>query len=1089
MRIREFSLLVVLGLTWAQGLTGLAPAEKSGRPGAYVTLPFVLEGSGKLTIDIKADRGFTVLSPKRSLALKGRKVLPVTTRIPREALADSIGTITLEASPAGGGKPLILKGRIRVLTVTQVQLSAPTKATAIIGEPYSLRLFVTNLGNRENSVELTARAAAREVLISPNRLVLLPGQSESATVTVLPAGTVSPGYRLLVEIRARSSNDLSVEARRQLLLTYLDARTVRLGTSQDLRLVFSLQSGLVGDYTLQGTKSSFSFGYSVLPSLSGGLSDYIKTSLTSNALNGNESSLVPDAPSRFSLALAANRWDAMVKLAPDNYSLELGSVLGGWQLGSNLSYLDSTGDASFATNLSATSPPRELDLQLSAHYRTNTFNHLEQVSGLYRASLTPSLNLETGLDLNGSAEHQPKAPYVVFPVLRESLSWIDQNLDLRQSYTGLPTAGLHNLGVSGGSRSVYPLGLRASSSYQYSPLDQFWQSSLALYGFPLSNLGLSLRGGYTQGQGGPRWYSYGANINFGLAIWEERVSTSASYHSFKSFTVDTPDSDYYGLNLGVRGSSFSLGTFGKYVVRGSAANRPALTELQAGLSGSYILASQSLLGLKYDYSYTFTEPEGQAHTLVLDWFQYWTPSFSTQLSYQRGLSFLASGTRQSPEQIRLKFGVRNLGLEGLALELGYSAKSEGSLFNPWFTPIHSLSLGIGYTLDLAFKTPRLVSNLFGGRRSGEVYGIAFQDVNLNGLPDPGEPRLAGLTLGLGDQSTQTDQNGRYRLFVPQGTYSFTFGKGLPAILGLTTDPRATVLLNQRKERDLPFAPVTTLKVLLFDDTNHNGVQDPGEPSIPYGGVIINGPVKRTLRVADDGSVFIAGLPAGSYTVRPDPAFLPRQFVASLPTLRVVLNPPAKPVPVKLGAALPKKTLVTTFTPGSLGIFAFTLTPSVPPGGDLRILARTTGGADKVWLDLFGRKVELTQAQTGRWAGSLHIPADTPYGNLQALVVATNATGQRAQVRLRITVADLPLFTPKTFRMVVGQEESLELGTRFKPSRLLLVFSDHKRLELTSSDGYTWYGQLSLDNPGKQRARLFSDGREAGSLEFIIEARK
>ena len=91
--------------------------------------------------------------------------------------------------------------------------------------------------------------------------------------------------------------------------------------------------------------------------------------------------------------------------------------------------------------------------------------------------------------------------------------------------------------------------------------------------------------------------------------------------------------------------------------------------------------------------------------------------------------------------------------------------------------------------------------------------------------------------------------------------------------------------------------------------------------------------------------------------------------------------------------------------------------------------------------------------------------------------------------MRITVADLPLFTPKTFRMIVGWERPLELDTRFKSSRLLLVFSDRKRLELTSSDGYTWHGQLSLDSLGRQQARLFADGREAGSLEFTVETRK
>src|SRR5690606_29593323 len=137
---------------------------------------------------------------------------------------------------------------------------------------------------------------------------------------------------------------------------------------------------------------------------------------------------------------------------------------------------------------------------------------------------------------------------------------------------------------------------------------------------------------------------------------------------------------------------------------------------------------------------------------------------------------------------------------------------------------HDLSVRVGYTLSLPFDTPDALVQLFGGRRGGEVAGVAYLDRDRDGVRSSDEEVLAGLTVWLGGESTVTGPDGGYRLRAPEGTHGWSFGAGLPAFVDSTVEPTVNVDENSVQTIDLSFVPVVSVSVTLFDDVDNDGVR-------------------------------------------------------------------------------------------------------------------------------------------------------------------------------------------------------------------------------------------------------------------------
>ncbi|MBD2312594.1 carboxypeptidase regulatory-like domain-containing protein [Desertifilum sp. FACHB-1129] len=189
---------------------------------------------------------------------------------------------------------------------------------------------------------------------------------------------------------------------------------------------------------------------------------------------------------------------------------------------------------------------------------------------------------------------------------------------------------------------------------------------------------------------------------------------------------------------------------------------------------------------------------------------------------------------------------------------------------------------------------------------GSISGIKFNDLNSNGIFDPGEPPIPNVQIFLDlDGSGVPSPNNPTTLTGPQGSYSFV---GLPpgnyavrevAPLGFiqtTPSPNVTLAPGQNLV-GINFGnvqPVGSIAGTKFNDLNGNGILDPGEPPIAGVSVFLdldnNGVLSPNdpVFVTDAQGIFgFGGLPAGTYVVR---EVVPPGFQQTTPSPTVNLAP-------------------------------------------------------------------------------------------------------------------------------------------------------------------------------------------------------
>ena len=166
---------------------------------------------------------------------------------------------------------------------------------------------------------------------------------------------------------------------------------------------------------------------------------------------------------------------------------------------------------------------------------------------------------------------------------------------------------------------------------------------------------------------------------------------------------------------------------------------------------------------------------------------------------------------------------------------------------------------------------------FGVFGAAALSGVTYDDTNVNGLRDPGEPTLAGLPVDLfvatagglvPVASSQSDGNGVYTfngVYAKVGASTFLVRLGGRANTGQSSnDPTVTpVSRSVNAGLDVGVARAITVSGNAFEDLNGNGARDGGEPGLAGGLVSLRdaqtGNVIQTVATDGNGNFVFSGI--------------------------------------------------------------------------------------------------------------------------------------------------------------------------------------------------------------------------------------
>ncbi|HLN29373.1 MAG TPA: DUF4214 domain-containing protein [Gemmataceae bacterium] len=167
---------------------------------------------------------------------------------------------------------------------------------------------------------------------------------------------------------------------------------------------------------------------------------------------------------------------------------------------------------------------------------------------------------------------------------------------------------------------------------------------------------------------------------------------------------------------------------------------------------------------------------------------------------------------------------------------------------------------------------------------GEVQGVKFEDINGDGIRQPGEPGLAGFvvdllspTTGQVECTTTSGTNGEFTFMnVASGTYSvrevqqagYSQTTPNPPDITVTRGSDITGLLFGNHLTSVPPGEIQGVK---FDDLNANGIRDANEPGLAGFTIELvnptNGQVLMTTVSAANGAFAFTGLVPGTYGIQ------------------------------------------------------------------------------------------------------------------------------------------------------------------------------------------------------------------------------
>ena len=299
--------------------------------------------------------------------------------------------------------------------------------------------------------------------------------------------------------------------------------------------------------------------------------------------------------------------------------------------------------------------------------------------------------------------------------------------------------------------------------------------------------------------------------------------------------------------------SFTAPASGRYLVKVSSSG---------GTSGTYYLqtstqaySSGELTGQVYNDIYGHSTNGGTMVDWKVELYDSTSTLVATQWTYGAGV---------------YDFGGLELGSTYTVVEVPYSGWTQTDPVAPHTYSVTLLTDG------------EVVSGLnFGNFKNVSLAGLAFEDMNGDGLRAGSDPALPGWTIDLVNSSgevvmsTQTDSSGHY-LFTNVGPGDYRLLEG-PMTGWVTTSPVTSgeFLVTPESGQDLTWLDFgnfqrVTISGLAFNDLNGNGIQDTSDPVLA--GQTINlfdskGTVISSIQTDSSGNYSFADVGPGTYTIR------------------------------------------------------------------------------------------------------------------------------------------------------------------------------------------------------------------------------
>ena len=197
--------------------------------------------------------------------------------------------------------------------------------------------------------------------------------------------------------------------------------------------------------------------------------------------------------------------------------------------------------------------------------------------------------------------------------------------------------------------------------------------------------------------------------------------------------------------------------------------------------------------------------------------------------------------------------------------------------------------GCGHAVSLGSNGSVTGKNFGNATPGGSVEGLKFGDHDADGSRDAGEPGLSGFTifvdydgdaaLDAGEPHAVSGSTGDYRVDnVNPGTWTVRevqqAGWTCSAPAGCAYTSQAVAADAPVSGRDFGNYRPGSISGMKFNDLDHDGVSDAGEPELAGTTIYVDSDLSGTFTLGEpsavtdiDGSYTIAGLSAGTYTVR------------------------------------------------------------------------------------------------------------------------------------------------------------------------------------------------------------------------------